>query len=268
MAKIRMIASDIDGTLLFEDETALRPETCELIARLIDAGIGFSTASGRQYKNLRKLFAPVKDQISYVTQNGCVTIHDGRMIDQRIMDSVLGRKILLEIAKHREYHAMATTAECAYAEKDALSFLKLLEDVVQIPYRTLDRLEEIEVPYSKISMFEEEGLCDTEYWQELFGRQCTVVPSARQWLDFFPSGVSKAWGLSRILELTGISPEEVIVFGDNDNDLELFDLAGCAVTVPSAKKEIQERADAVTDLVEHAFAEILDGRRNTEDWKK
>lgn len=48
---IKLIASDLDGTLLQNGAQALTPRAIDLISRLCDAGIHFVSASGRQYDN-------------------------------------------------------------------------------------------------------------------------------------------------------------------------------------------------------------------------
>lgn len=58
---IQYIASDVDGTLLHGHATTLNPELFDIILQLKEHGIHFIAASGRQYKNLQRLFAPVKD---------------------------------------------------------------------------------------------------------------------------------------------------------------------------------------------------------------
>ena len=53
----------MDGTLLLNGAQELQPKTYELIQKLMDKGIIFVAASGRQYANLRRLFAPVENKI-------------------------------------------------------------------------------------------------------------------------------------------------------------------------------------------------------------
>ena len=72
---IQYIASDVDGTLLHGHATTLNPELFDIIRQLKERGIHFIAASGRQYENLRHLFAPVKDDISYVAENGSMCVH-------------------------------------------------------------------------------------------------------------------------------------------------------------------------------------------------
>ena len=58
---VKMICSDLDGTLLPYGQSAISQEICEEIRELARHGILFCPASGRQYTSLRKLFAPVAD---------------------------------------------------------------------------------------------------------------------------------------------------------------------------------------------------------------
>ena len=73
---IHLIASDIDGTLLQGGQTRLDPALFDVIERLEQHGIRFAAASGRQYTNLRRLFAPVADKIDYICENGSLVISD------------------------------------------------------------------------------------------------------------------------------------------------------------------------------------------------
>ena len=65
---IKLIACDLDGTLLHPGEREPRPEAFELIDELHRRGIVFMPASGRQYASLRYLFAPVADELAYVCE--------------------------------------------------------------------------------------------------------------------------------------------------------------------------------------------------------
>lgn len=74
---IRLIASDIDETLLPYGETAIRAEVFEEIHRLERKGILFCPASGRQYTSMRRLFAPVADKAPFLCENGAVVFGPG-----------------------------------------------------------------------------------------------------------------------------------------------------------------------------------------------
>ena len=67
---IKMVASDVDGTLVPDGTFEINPEIFDVIKKLAEREITFVAASGRQYASLRKLFAPVADRILYIPDNG------------------------------------------------------------------------------------------------------------------------------------------------------------------------------------------------------
>ena len=78
---IRLICSDIDGTLLQYGRKELEGEIFEQIRELHRRGILFCLASGRQYTSLRKLFAPVADCCVFLCENGGVIYKDEQYMD-------------------------------------------------------------------------------------------------------------------------------------------------------------------------------------------
>ena len=67
---IKLIASDIDGTLVENSTAVLHPEMFDLIRKLKEKGILFCAASGRQYQSIANMFEPVKDDIIFLAENG------------------------------------------------------------------------------------------------------------------------------------------------------------------------------------------------------
>ena len=65
---IKLIASDLDGTLLQNGAQALTPRAIDLISRLCDAGIHFVSASGRQYDNQKRVFASFERTVFHLSQ--------------------------------------------------------------------------------------------------------------------------------------------------------------------------------------------------------
>ena len=74
---IKLIASDIDGTLLPYGQKELTPRLFPLIERLWARGVLFCPASGRQYHSLRRLFAPIADHLAYLCENGAILYGPG-----------------------------------------------------------------------------------------------------------------------------------------------------------------------------------------------
>ena len=69
-------------------------QTFDQIRALAENGIRFVAASGRQYPNLRRLFAPVQDDISYIAENGSLCIHEGKTLSRGLIPRELGNRIV------------------------------------------------------------------------------------------------------------------------------------------------------------------------------
>lgn len=83
---IRLITSDMDGTLL--DEHSQVPEgTFKLIAALQEKGIRFCAGSERRYDTLREFFGPIADQIDYVASAGTQVYAVGILLDYEVFSS-------------------------------------------------------------------------------------------------------------------------------------------------------------------------------------
>ena len=67
---IKLIVSDVDGTLVPEGTNQMHPGIFSMIRKLKKQGIYFAVASGRHKCSIEKLFAPVRDDILYITSNG------------------------------------------------------------------------------------------------------------------------------------------------------------------------------------------------------
>lgn len=70
----KLVASDLDGTLLLNGTQSLPEELFPLIKKLKELGILFVAASGRQYANMKRLFEPVADEMAFIKRKrrlGC-----------------------------------------------------------------------------------------------------------------------------------------------------------------------------------------------------
>ena len=78
--RIRVVASDFDGTILKNGAQEVDEIYFPLIRSLKARGISFIAASGRQYGNLRRLLAPVADEISFICENGALVAQGRRIL--------------------------------------------------------------------------------------------------------------------------------------------------------------------------------------------
>jgi hydroxymethylpyrimidine pyrophosphatase-like HAD family hydrolase len=81
--------------------------------------------------------------------------------------------------------------------------------------------------------------------EERFGQAIYLTKSSPTFLEVLAAGVTKGWGLSLAMEHCRLQADEVIAFGDEENDLPMFGVAGFAVAPANARQEVRNAADLV-----------------------
>ena len=90
---VKFVASDLDGTLLLNGAQSIDESAIQYINKLVDKGVIFAPASGRQITSLKRLFGAVSDKLAYIAENGALVEYKGETIGKTAMD----RKLALEI---------------------------------------------------------------------------------------------------------------------------------------------------------------------------
>lgn len=233
---IRLIASDLDGTLLQKDGS-LPADTFSVIRALKEKGILFCAASGRQYANLRRLFAPVADEICYISENGSYVTAQGQCAAQTIarenalplIQDILdaGMEVLLSIP---ESSVMLTGASRAFTD-DIFYRLRNTSAMVQDPAVYADQ-------YIKISGFHPDGVTHlAKPLQEKWGRIMHADIAGQKWLDF--TMTNKSDGIRILSGLLGIDTAEMAAFGDQFNDLAMLQAVGHPYLMENAPDDMK-----------------------------
>ena len=121
---IKMVASDLDGTLLLNKAQSLPEEIFPLIRKLKEMGILFVAASGRQYPNMKRMFAPVASEIAYISENGALAVDQEEVLYQdsfdrkvaaEIIEAIIGKKDAEFTCSAKDYHyLMPKTEHCIH----------------------------------------------------------------------------------------------------------------------------------------------------------
>ena len=96
---IRLVVSDIDGTLLEDGGNQLNPEYFDVIRKLREQGMQFAAASGRQWASIERVFDPVKEKIFYLSDNGAYIGCHGRNLYLNTINTELVRSMIRDIQK-------------------------------------------------------------------------------------------------------------------------------------------------------------------------
>ena len=111
---IRLVASDIDGTLLQGGARALSDELFGLIRVLKKRGILFCAASGRQYRSMRALFAQAEDDIAYLCENGAIVYRGGSVVSKLAMERADALALIGQIQAQEQCEVLISGADTSY----------------------------------------------------------------------------------------------------------------------------------------------------------
>lgn len=259
---IKLIASDLDGTLLQNGAQRLTPRALRLIQRLTERGICFVAASGRQYDNEVRLFGPIGDRISYIAENGSICIHRGEVVSRTVIDQDLIRRIIEEVKKDGRFELLISREDSCFIEARDPVFVNHIVNVMKNTTRIVEDVRDVEGPILKIAVGKMEADPDMvkEYLRHLQGKfqgEIKVVTSGNVWIDFIAPGTNKGTALLALLDRLQIKPEECMAFGDQYNDVEMLQAAGVSYAMANAVSGISEYASYVTDSVEDVLEELL-----------
>ena len=242
---IKLIASDLDGTLL--DPAGNLPEaTFSAIEKLYKNGTLFCAASGRQLAGLRQLFAPVADKILLIAENGAIVAHADNIFACSSIPRENITRALSAIKTLRRAHPLLCTPDRAYYEEAAQPFLQF----VQASYISNAQAKLAEIAANetvcKIAVYDESGPeSDGMLVLPAALPDMRVIQSGGNWLDISERDANKGNAMRMIQEHLHLSPEECMAFGDHMNDYELLLACGHPYVTDNAYPGLKQRFSSV-----------------------
>ena len=119
---IRLIASDLDGTLV-DDAKQIHDELWPLIDELHQRGIAFCPASGRQYYNLVQHFEGVSGELVFIAENGTYVVANGRELSSDCLSLEAARQVVVRARALPDAGAVLCGKRSAYVERSDPEFL-------------------------------------------------------------------------------------------------------------------------------------------------
>jgi len=247
----RLVASDVDGTLL-DPQEAVPPRAAAAIGRLVAANVGFVLVTGRPPRWIPPVYAQLGITGLAVCANGAV-LYDAAadvVVASRTLDPATLGELATAVAEALPEAGLAVERICAHAAGDyfvadaAYRHAWAGDDSVVRP-----RTELVDRPAVKL-LVRHPGLSSDAMVSAL----APVVGGAADLTFSHPGGlvelaspgVTKATGLADVAERLGVDPDDVIAFGDMPNDMEMLRWAGHGVAMGNAHPAVREVADEIT----------------------
>ena len=215
MDRIRLIASDMDATLL-DEHSQLPPKFADTIRALAGQGILFAAASGRPLYTLEAMFPDLLDEIILIGDNGGAARWKGRDLFVSEMPAA-GWRSLARSTKQAGDVGLLCGLQAAYAEKQDEIYDKVLTAVEA----AADKFT-IYLPHDNA-----QEAFDATYgaFHTGNGGAFSVAVAGKNWVDVMNPGVHKGAALARVGALLGIPAASMMTFGDTYNDAEMLTTA-------------------------------------------
>ena len=257
---IKLIASDLDGTLLQNGAQSLPEGVIPFIEKLsTELGILFVAASGRQYPNLVRLFGSASKHMAFICENGSLVFYQDKLLAGHPMDKTTALTISHDILSLPGCELQISGEKTCYLIPKSERFVDRMVNHVKNDIKLLNSPEEHPEPYYKISVFEESGIAEG-HGPELLARhkdkaQCTI--SGKAWLDCVAPGVNKGQALKELIDCLGITSDECAAFGDNYNDLEMLSTVKYGFVMDNAVDDIKSKFNHHCSDVVTAIRDLL-----------
>ena len=254
LKKIKLVCSDVDGTLVEEGKGGLNPEYYDEIRRLKEKGIMFAVVSGRSYEGSSHLFKPVIDDIIFINDNGAVLRYQGKIIQSHSIPDDLIKEIIQDLKDELKPVTYISALTGSYAWGGNQEFCDLLRDDFALDVRELEQMpESLPDGAGVMSMgvfdpVDAEAAVGQEYidkWNQ--HEMIQAVPGGLYWFNIIQKNVDKGVALRELMDMYHIAPEEVIAIGDNMNDMGMLTCVPNSVAIGNAREEVKAVCKYVAD---------------------
>ena len=240
---IKLIVSDVDGTLVPDGSRAVNPELFETILKLREKGIQFAIASGRPYSSVEATFVPVKEKIFYIANNGAFIGCYGRMLYNYPMETELVHRLIQAVRETPDLDVTYSSPTHDYVDTSNEELYQWMTEGYKIRVTRVEDLLKLKEPCVKLSLFKASGIeAAAKHIYDEFNGPLKMTCAGEMWMDAMAPGVNKGMAVKTIQESLGILPEETMAFGDQLNDLEMLNQAYYSFAVANAREEIRKAA--------------------------
>ena len=223
---IKMVVSDVDGTLLKKGEKTVNDELMEVIEKLKSKNIIFAVASGRHLSELKDIFRNSKGIYYICSDGGCIEF-DGDIIYHNDIDNYI-----IENLKDRENYLFQCSKYTYYNGKD-IRLLNILMNKYKENLKLTDNISNVIKIIKYGAGYSETPPCTYEIYKD------------SNWREWIKNGTSKGSALSFLQNRLAINVKETLVIGDNFNDLSMMRYGGEKVCMEGSPPQLKLMCERV-----------------------
>jgi Cof subfamily protein (haloacid dehalogenase superfamily) len=246
---VRLIATDLDGTLLRSDRETVSVRTRRALAAARDAGITIVLVSARGPVGVGEVADVIGCEGLAICSNGAL------VVDLASRGVVRHRPLAADVAAQIVRALRARLPDVCFASETGGVFA--LEPAFKGAWdwappagtRYADALELVAAPVTKL--IARDATCSVAELaavaREVAGDTAAVAMSGEWVVEISAAGVNKAAAPKELATELGVEPAEAVAFGDYPNDLPMLEWAGRSIAPANAHPDVLARVDEVTE---------------------
>ena len=252
---IKIIATDMDGTLLDPQGQLDLPRLEKILDQLDQRGIRFVIATGNEVHRMRQLLKYLVERVVLVVANGARIFENNELLQAQTWDDAMVDRALDHFKGRECQNQFVVTAMNGGFVKKGTVFTELdkfmTPEMIEKLYQRMNFVDEFDPNLFggvlKMSMVVGEERLDSVLQEinDLFDGHVRAVSSGYGCIDILQDGIHKAWGLVELLKRWNLKPEQIMAFGDSENDIEMLELAGISYAMENAEERVKEIATEV-----------------------
>lgn len=253
--EIKIVATDMDGTLLDPRGQLDLPRLEKILDKLDHRGVRFVIATGNEVHRMRQLLGHLAERVVLVVANGARIFENNELIQAQTWDDAMVERALAHFKGRECQDQFVVTAMNGGFVKKGTVFTELdkfmTPEMIEKLYQRMQFVDEFDSKLFggvlKMSMVVGEERSDSVLQEinDLFDGHVRAVSSGYGCIDILQDGIHKAWGLEELLKRWNLKPEQIIAFGDSENDIEMLELAGISYAMENAEDRVKEIATEV-----------------------
>lgn len=250
---IKMIVTDMDGTLLDEKGEFDRGRLKNILDELDKREMRFVVATGNEIHRMRLLFGDLLERVTLIAANGARIFDKNEILLGTCWSQDLVAQVLSYFeGRERDVHLVVTAENGAFVKMGTI--FPMIEKVVtaemaQEFYQKINFVEALrpdDFPQVlKMSMVVNEQVAVQAIRQlnQDFADTLNAVTSGYGAIDILQKGIHKAWGLKQLMQKWKIQEQDIMAFGDSENDIEMLQLAGISYAMENADPRVKTVAN-------------------------
>lgn len=261
MSPIKLLLSDVDGTLVTSDKQ-LAPSTIEAVRTLRKHGVGFAVTSGRPPQGFANLVGPLEITTPLAAFNGGVVVKpDMTVVLTHEIDPNIVGSLLAIVTRHRLSPWLFVGEEWLVHDLHG-PHVEREEHASQMQPTVRASFDGLTAGVPKIVGVNEDHTAIAAALEDVtkeFGGAVSASSSQPYYLDITHLDANKGWVVNYLSKTLGIQPGEIATIGDGDNDVLMFNRAGLSIAMGNGSVGARQSADFTTGgNDENGFAQAID----------